>query len=812
MAVGAGALAFTSDHEDDPLPVLSIAIPVGLTFVGAGLYAWHRRPENRTGPLMALVGYTWFFGGLLESDNAWLFTAGLVLGTANFAFLVWLVLAYPTGRLETRLNRALVAAAFVLTIGGSLLLSLFEDEPISDCANCPQNALLVADYERIAGAIAAALVASSVVALLLIVLVLARRWRAASRPLRRALAHVFFTGGITMVLVCALLVADTLETGADEILYWVLLGSLLSVPIGFLLGLLRSRLARAGVSRLVVELGERTGPAELRDAIARALNDPSLEIGYWLREQNSFVDDAGRPLDPPPPGGTRTSTVVERRGRPVACLLHDSVLKDDPALLEAVTAAAGLALENERRLQALAASERRTRALLDAIPDLMFRIRRDGTYVDFEVKSEDSLATPPDQIIGRTVRERLPPNVADLLMGSIERAVDGEGVQTCEYDLVVAGRLRHFEGRVAASGGDEVLLIVREITARKEAQAALEAERDLVRTIVDTAPSVFCGVDSEGRIIRYNRTLERLSGIPDDDRTRGRLFWEVFVVPEDAEEYERQWRAGVAGDTAEHQSRFRTADGGEAVVAWTVRWYPGEGGADRYLISGMDVTVRKQQEEELRASRARLVEAGDQERRRLERNLHDGAQQRLVSLSLALRLAKSRLKASPDEADRMLELAGEELNRALEELRELARGIHPAVLTDRGLAPALEALAARSPVPVDVQTPDERLPQQVEAAAYFLVSEALANVAKYAQASSVAVNVERSDGRVVVEVSDDGVGGADPDTGSGIRGLADRVSALDGRLDVESPRGGGTRIRAEIPVAAEPASQPHLQQ
>jgi PAS domain S-box-containing protein len=204
---------------------------------------------------------------------------------------------------------------------------------------------------------------------------------------------------------------------------------------------------------------------------------------------------------------------------------------------------------------------------------------------------------------------------------------------------------------------------------------------------------------------------------------------------------------------------------------------------------------------QLTASRARIVEAGDAERRRLERNLHDGAQQRLVSLSLALRLARTRLHTDPESARSLLEAASEELATALEELRELARGIHPAILTDRGLTPALEALANRSPVPVSIHSlPEERLPAQVEAAAYYVVSESLANVAKYAGASQVDVAVVCQNGWAFVEVADNGAGGADPGRGSGLLGLADRVEALAGNLDVESPVGEGTRVRARIPL------------
>jgi signal transduction histidine kinase len=205
--------------------------------------------------------------------------------------------------------------------------------------------------------------------------------------------------------------------------------------------------------------------------------------------------------------------------------------------------------------------------------------------------------------------------------------------------------------------------------------------------------------------------------------------------------------------------------------------------------------------EDLRRSRARIVEAGLAERRRLERNLHDGAQQRLVALSLALRMAERQIPRDPERAQAMVAEAQRELNQALEELRELARGIHPAVLSDRGLGAAVEALAVRSPLPVRiVEVPEERLPEAVEAAAYFTISEALTNVAKYAGANEATVAVRRTDGHAEVEVADDGVGGADPDRGTGLRGLADRLGALDGTLSLDSPPGSGTTLRAEIPV------------
>jgi PAS domain S-box-containing protein len=367
--------------------------------------------------------------------------------------------------------------------------------------------------------------------------------------------------------------------------------------------------------------------------------------------------------------GRRHTTLVEHDDEVVAALVHDPSV--DQEMAEAVAAAASLALAREQSIQTVRQSEGRYRALLHAIPDLMFRMTRDGTYLDFKGEAAD-LASPPEELIGANARDVLPADVAERLLEGIAHAIETGEVTTGDYELILNGVQRTFEARIVRDE-DEAVLIVR------------------------------------------------------------------------------------------------------------------------------DITERKQQEDELRQSRVRIVRAGDEARRKLERNLHDGAQQRLVSLSLALRLAHARLKDDPQEAERLLDGASQELAQALEELRELARGIHPAVLSERGLSAALEALAGRATLPVEFSAPPDRLPPAVEAAAYYVISEALANVGKYAQASSVEVSVSRLNGRAIVEVADDGVGGADPTRGTGLRGLADRVEALDGVLQVESEPGVGTRIRAEIP-------------
>jgi signal transduction histidine kinase len=229
--------------------------------------------------------------------------------------------------------------------------------------------------------------------------------------------------------------------------------------------------------------------------------------------------------------------------------------------------------------------------------------------------------------------------------------------------------------------------------------------------------------------------------------------------------------------------------------------------AEVLLGSNVDPAVTAQMTD-LRDARSRIIEAADAERRRIERDLHDGAQQRLVALALTLRMAEKRAAEGDAEAAELVRQAGDEAGLALKELRDLARGIHPAILTNRGLPAALEDLAGRASVPVEVTAaPRERLPDQVEAAAYFVVSECLANVDKHAQATAATVAVTPRDGQLLVTVSDDGVGGAALDDGSGLQGLEDRVGALEGTLAVESKPGEGTAVRASIPLV-EPLTAP----
>ena len=234
-------------------------------------------------------------------------------------------------------------------------------------------------------------------------------------------------------------------------------------------------------------------------------------------------------------------------------------------------------------------------------------------------------------------------------------------------------------------------------------------------------------------------------------------------------------------------------------AAWAVKGMAAAHGAVALALLGPSQNQLQARVEALQASRDRAVDSAEAERRRIERDLHDGAQQRLVALAMDLGMARAKLESDPAAATALVGEAHEEAKRALVELRDLARGIHPAVLADRGLDAAISALAARSPVPVGVEVTTGRLPGPVESAAYFVVAEALANAAKHARAAEIGVRIARHRDLLIVEVIDDGVGGADPARGSGLHGLADRVAAVDGHLTISSPPGGPTVIRAELP-------------
>jgi signal transduction histidine kinase len=574
----ASARPFAGRGSFDPVLLLPIAVLAGLlvswwtlsagvsrtqavvdlsvtwAFAGAAVVALSRPSLRRSGWLMAAVAATWFLYDLQLSTIPVIWTLGWLFGDVYLAVVAQLVLSFPEGRIWSTPARVVVALAYVATVGMASLAALFQPDAA--------NLLLIEANQNLADRIGELASGLGVALTCAYVILIARRLLTLQRVARRA-ASPLLVGALlsTPILFVGLIANARGNSVLSDRLEVVDRFATILVPLGFALGLLWSRLRHSGASSLVVELRE-GGPETLRDRLARALGDPTLEVAYWVAgpEPGRYVDAGGFAVDLPE-SGSRAVTHVVAGGAPVAALVHDPALLEEPELVESVRATAALVLENER------------------------------------------------------------------------------------------------------------------LAAEIRAQLA-----------------------------------------------------------------------------------------------------------------------------EVQASRARIVAATDEERRRLERDLHDGAQQRLVGLSLKLALAQAG--AEPAAADALAN-AQADLEGALAELREFARGVHPSILREDGLDAALQTLARRTSVPVDLSgSVGERLPDAVELATYFFVSEALTNVAKHARASRVDVTVELRADVLRVRVADDGVGGAEADIGSGLAGLSDRLAALDGTLDIESAPGLGTTLRATIPCAS----------
>jgi len=559
---GAAALAWGGYPAPSGTLALAVVLTlaVGWSFLFVGLAGAGARPDSRIGVLMVIAGFAALARPLGAIDATAPFLLGMAIGNLVYGLVAHLLVSFPTGRLHTRGQRTAVGVIYFLTGPFDVIVFLLDTGGLP-CSTCRYDLVLPrvpAEPELSERLFQTIIIAGS----LAILALLHRRWQRASPALQRSLAPPLLGGALLLLVLIAQRIGIIVAAppGVRSAFSWASYVALAFLPLGLLAGLVRGRLDRTAVADLAVALTGPAGHQGLRAALARAVHDPSLDVVYWIAEQQEFLDGDGTAvrLDGRPPSAT---TVLQRDGQPVAALLHDEVVGEQRALLEAVAATAGLAIENER------------------------------------------------------------------------------------------------------------------------------------------------------------------------------LHAEV--------------RAQLA---------------------------------------------------EVRASRARIVAAAAAERRRVERNLHDGAQQSLLSVLLALRLVRAQLDAgSSDAARASLDDACTALTAALDEVRELARGIHPAVLSDAGLADALRALAERSPVPVELSAvPPGRLPSLVEETAYYVVAESLANVVKHARATRAVVDLRLRQGRLLVQVRDDGAGGAEPARGSGLRGLVDRVAAVDGHLDVDSTS-SGTRVQAEIP-------------
>jgi signal transduction histidine kinase len=526
---------------------------VTLPYIFAGIVAWRRRPDSFFGPLMILAGFITQLSILQWTSQPLFNTVGQLCDLLVAAVWLHVFLAYPTGRVAGRAEQVVVIIGYVAAVGLQvviLMLGGFNDLHVLTVVKRQTAAEAVQNVQ---------LLTLSALALIGVGL-LWWRWRSLPQWQRRRPAQIVINCfSLSLVMLAALMLAGAFQLPGFEIIRLATFAVAGLAPLAFLAGLLDARLAKAGVGDVLVQLRADPTP-DLRELLALALRDPTLSLIYWLPQYGSWADPDGNSTTLPGPDSGRRVTLVKQNGEQIAALVYDATLGEEPELVEAVSAAAGIALENGR----------------------------------------------------------------------------------------------------------------------------LEAE------------------------------------------LRARL-------------------------------------------------------------------------QELHGSRTRVVEAQQHERRRLERNLHDGAQQRLVALALELGMLAEQADSDPATQTR-LKRARIEVAESLNELRDLARGLHPAVVSGHGLAVALESLVAVAPLEVQLNTDRlPRLPESLEVAAYYVVSESLTNAAKHAQASRVTVDVGVADSTLIVEIVDDGIGGADSERGTGLRGLADRVEALNGNLRVWSAVGKGTRIRAELP-------------
>jgi signal transduction histidine kinase len=554
--------------HDLPLHPMDQTVHAGVAaaYIGTGVIALLRRPGNAIGPLMASVGFLWLVGDLNWIHAPATFTAVAMFGKLYQTALAHLALVYPSGQFSRPLERHAVVALYVWAVGNNLIWLLFYD-PHTDpgCNRCPDNLLLVDGNRELAQTISDITTVATIMLVLGVAALIVRHWRLATQAARRVMAPAIWTVGPAALFIAAHELGDAVDLSgtARRIVYDYLPAGLAVLPIGFLIGLLRTRLAYAQVGALLPELTAQVAPGRVRAALAATLHDPDLELLYWSPAGESYVDLDGQVREPVA-GPGRALSPIEGETGPLAVMVVDKIALDEPELLRATVAMARLALENER-LQA-------------------------------EVRSQ----------------------------------------------LV-----------------------------------------------------------------------------------------------------------------------------------------------------------------QLRSSTARIVEAGQDARRRIERDLHDGAQQRLLALSMTLGRARLRAGANGDgEIGAFLDRAADDLQEAIGELRELARGIHPVLLTQEGLASALQALAERAPLPVEVSAPTRRFPETVESTAYFFVCEAVTNAARHSGASAVWVEAAVAGADLIVRVRDDGSGGVDEaagNTGSGLVGMRDRVIAVGGRMTIASPAGAGTTLVARLP-------------
>ena len=458
---------------------------VCLTFVGTGVLALRLRPYVRFGLLLCAVGFASLISVLHEANRATAYTAGVLASNLVFAVLVHALLAFPSGRLGSRTRRVLVVAAYLDVLALQALAVLFDpltryhsDHP-RNVALLTSQAGLATGLEELEAAIAAGIA-------LAVVVVLSRRANAATPAARRQLAPVLLGGKIAMLLFALGLALAPISSSAGLAGFGLALVAALALPVAFLGTLVQGRLSRAAVGELLLEMRDPGHAPDLEDALRRALGDPSLRLGRLRVEESCYVDGFGLPFDLPRPGEVQVTTPIVYEGESIGVLVHDRSLRLRQELLDAVSAAAGFALANERAFQATQLVEQRNRALLDAIPDTMLRVARDGTYLDIRPDENTAALGPPEEMIGRNVRDLLPTELAATVLSCIEETLESGGVNAIEYELAI-GDVSHWkEARMVPSGDGEIVAISRDFTEQRRAEAEqqrLAAEQAALRRV-----------------------------------------------------------------------------------------------------------------------------------------------------------------------------------------------------------------------------------------------------------------------------------------------------------------------------------------
>jgi signal transduction histidine kinase/MFS family permease len=509
VAAGAIVLVASSDHTTDKLPTILLAVPTALAFVASGIIARSQRPSNAIGILLIVVGFAWALGALTTANNEYVFTAGLLLGTVFTAMLAHLFLAFPTGRLTNRTDRRIVGLFYAVVLVGPLLVFLFDEGEVTTTScdgPCPENVLSLVGAQPLATAIAIVYAVGSLALATLVLVRMIQRWRRASPALRRTLAPVFVSAAVLIAVAVFQSIVGFFSEELARAINWLTLAAVLAVPLSFLYGLLRSRFT-AATRRLVAELSEKRRPVEVQAVLRRALRDPDLELGY--RAGDGYVDVDGEPLALPAAGEDRVFTTVAGE-----VIVHDAALRDQPELDE-VLDAVHIAMERGVSLGSLESSERRATALLEAIPDSMYRVAADGTFIEFRLSETARLPIDADDLVGMNVRDVLSPKASDDVFAAMKRAAANDTVEVVNYTLDFAGDPRRYlEARIVKSGEDESVAIVRDITERTLQQQALESLAEgraaLSRVAVAvataaTAEPVFAVVTEEvGRLFGAN--------------------------------------------------------------------------------------------------------------------------------------------------------------------------------------------------------------------------------------------------------------------------------------------------------------------